>query len=85
MSDPISWLLVERGWNVVDSAGSDVGTVDEVRGDTEKDIFNGLEVSSSIFGRSHFVPSEHVAKIVEGCVHLDLDGDGLKRLEQAAS
>lgn len=84
MSDPVSWLLVERGWKVVDSAGDGVGTVDEVRGDTEKDIFNGLEVSSSIFGRSHFVPSEHVAEIVEGCVHLDLDSEALKRLEQAS-
>lgn len=82
MSDPVSWLLVERGWKVVDSAGDDVGTVDEVHGD--KDIFNGLDVSSSIFGRSHFVPSEHVGEIVEGCVHLDLDGEALKRLEQAS-
>lgn len=85
MSDPVSWLFVEPGWKVVDSADDDVGTVDEVRGDTKRDIFSGLDVSSGILGRSHFVPSEHVAEIVEGCVHLDLDGDGLARLEQQGS
>ena len=84
MSDPVSWLLVERGWKVVDSTGDDVGTVDEVLGDTDRDIFSGLSVSSSVLGRSHVVPSEHVAEIVEGCVHLDLDGEGLKRLEQGS-
>ena len=84
MSDPVSWLLVEPGWKVVDSTGDAAGTVAGVRGDTEQDIFSGLDVSSGILGRSHFVPSEHVAEIVEGCVRLDLDGQGLKRLEQVS-
>ena len=33
MSDPVSWLLVEPGWKVVASEGSEVGKVDEVVGD----------------------------------------------------
>lgn len=82
MSDPVSWLLVEHGWKVVDSNGDAVGTVDEVRGDTGNDIFSGLAVSSGLLGRSHFIPSEHVAEIEEGCVHLDLDHDAVKALEE---
>lgn len=82
MSDPVSWLLVEHGWKVVDAGGADVGTVDEVRGDTEQDIFSGLEVSTGLLGRSHFVSSEHVTEIVEGRVRVDLDRYGVKRLEE---
>lgn len=82
MSDPVSWLLVETGWKVVDANGESVGTVEEVRGDAGNDIFSGLAVSSGLLGRSHFVPSENVAEIVEGCVHLDLDHDAVKALDQ---
>jgi sporulation protein YlmC with PRC-barrel domain len=82
MSDPVSWLLVETGWKVVDSNGDPVGTVAEVRGDTGNDIFSGLAVSGGLLGRSRFVPSENVAEIVEGCIRLDLDHDAVKALEE---
>lgn len=71
MADPVSWLLIERGWKVVDSAGEDVGHVDAVLGDQEKDIFDGLDVSSGLLGRSHYVPAEVVGTIVEGSVQLE--------------
>ena len=44
-ADPVSWLLVEHGWKVVAADDAAVGTVQEVIGDTGKDIFNGLSVS----------------------------------------
>ena len=33
MADPVSWLLIEPGWHVVDASGKDIGKVDEVLGD----------------------------------------------------
>ena len=42
--DPVSWLLVEPGWTVVDAHGEKVGKVDEVLGDEQIDIFHGLVV-----------------------------------------
>ena len=39
--DPVSWLLIRRGWQVVSSDGAEVGNVDEVVGDDEHDIFDG--------------------------------------------
>ena len=69
-ADPVSWFVIEPGWEVVDSSGDRVGTVAEVAGDTENDIFNGLEVSSGLLGKSHYVPSENVGTIVQGRIAL---------------
>ena len=44
MPDPVAWTFVERGWAVVASDGSEVGKVDQVLGDPEADIFDGLAV-----------------------------------------
>jgi hypothetical protein len=78
--DPVSWFLIEPGWTVVDSAGAEVGTVDEVVGDSSDDIFNGLSVSTSLLGRPRYVPSEQVGEITEGLVHLTLSKDQVGRL-----
>jgi hypothetical protein len=69
MRDPVSWFLIEPGWQVVDAGGADVGTVNEVRGDEDKDIFDGLMVSVSMLDKT-YVPSEQVGPITEGRVEL---------------
>jgi hypothetical protein len=78
--DPVSWFLIEPGWKVLDADGDDVGTVDEVVGDSGNDIFNGLSISPSLLGRPRYIPSEEVAEIVEGQVRLTLSKDAFERL-----
>jgi hypothetical protein len=78
--DPVSWFLIEAGWTVVDSTGAEIGTVDEVVGDSSDDIFNGLSISTSLLGRPRYVPSEQVGEITEGRVHLKLSKDQVDRL-----
>jgi PRC-barrel domain len=63
--DPVSWLLVEPGWTVVDAEGSKVGKVEEVLGDEQTDIFHGLRVDGEE------IPSERVAEIREGEIRLN--------------
>ena len=46
MTDPVSWLQIAQGWNVVTSDGVVVGTVAQVEGDKQGDIFDGLAVES---------------------------------------
>ena len=72
MPDPVAWTLIERGWNVVDAGGAKIGRVDEVVGDENIDIFDGLAIS----GRK-YVPSEQVGTIYEGEIHLTVRGDTL--------
>ena len=81
MADPVAWKVVERGWAVVSSDGNEVGRVDEVLGDPEADIFDGLAVGAApILDRPKYVPSEQVGAIVVGTVHLTVDTEAYDRL-----
>lgn len=71
--DPVSWLLIEPGWRVEGADGEELGRVEEVTGDQETDIFDGLAVAGSLLGRPRYVPAEQVAAIVDGTVTLSLD------------
>ena len=80
-ADPVSWLVVEPGWKVVTSDGKEVGRVDELVGDTGKDIFSGVSVSQGLLRKPRFVPAELVGDIVEGEVRLEVDADRFERLD----
>jgi hypothetical protein len=47
VTDPVSWLLIERGWEVVDADGQEVGKIEEAVGDSTHDIFNGLTIATA--------------------------------------
>ena len=70
MSDPVAWIVIEQGWEVVDAKGEHVGRVEEVLGDREDDIFNGLKVATSLLCKAEYVPAESVGEITEGRVQL---------------
>jgi hypothetical protein len=80
--DPVSWFVIESGWKVVDAEGEDVGSVDEVVGDSGDDIFNGLSLSTGLLGRPVYVPSEQVGRITQGRVHLKLTKEQVRHLEE---
>lgn len=80
MGDPVSWLMIEPGWRVDASDGTEVGRVEEVTGDSDADIFDGLAISFSLLGRQHYVPAEQVAEITEGVVRLKTDPSTIERL-----
>jgi hypothetical protein len=79
-ADPVSWFVIEPGWKVVDAEGQEVGSVDEVAGDSSNDIFNGLSISTSLLGKPRYVPSEQVGTISEGQVQLKLTRDQIQHL-----
>lgn len=83
MADPVSWKVVEPGWAVVDSTGEKIGELDQVLGDPDADIFDGLAVrkGADLLRRPKYVPAERVGAIEEGTVHLELDGDAVEQLE----
>jgi rRNA processing protein Gar1 len=62
--DPVSWLMIERGWTVVNAQGKKIGKVDEVLGDEQVDIFHGLLVDGDK------ILAERVAEIHEGEIRL---------------
>jgi hypothetical protein len=72
VGDPVSWLMIRPGWKVYASDGSEVGQVDEVTGDENADIFDGLAVAPSALGKPKYVAAENVTTITEGRVDLSL-------------
>jgi len=72
MTDPVSWLQIEQGWNVVTSDGVIVGTVAQVEGDKPSDIFDGLAVESKQPAQIRYVPGEQVGAIYPGEVTLKI-------------
>src|SRR5437763_15110699 len=82
MADPVSWFLIRPGWKVVASDGAELGRVDEVAGDEDSDIFDGLAVATSVLGKPRYVPAEQVGRIEEGTVHLTLTRDQCDQLRE---
>ena len=80
MSTPVSWFLIEPGWKVEASDGTAVGRVEEVTGDSNADVFDGITVGASMFARPRYVPSEQVGEIVEGRVRLTIDRAAFEQL-----
>jgi hypothetical protein len=80
MADPVSWFVIERGWKVLDAAGTEVGEVEEAVGDSTHDIFNGLTMTTGLLSRGQYVPAEQVAEITDGCVRLRLAAHEIERL-----
>jgi uncharacterized protein DUF2171 len=81
MADPVAWTMIEHGWTVRDAAGEEIGRVDEVTGDENADIFDGLSLTEGILEGKKYVPSEHVAEIYEGDIRLDLSRAEVEALQ----
>jgi hypothetical protein len=80
VADPVSWLMIEPGWDVLAADGSKVGAVDEVVGDSSLDIFDGLAIATSALGKPRYVPAEQAGEITEGTVRLKLTREQVDRL-----
>jgi len=68
--DPVSWLLIERGWTVYDAEGEKVGKVKEVLADEQADIFHGVLVDRGLLGPDEEVVADRIAAIHDGDLHL---------------
>ena len=75
MPDPVSWYLIEQGWEVVGSDGEPIGKVEETVGDSTHDIFDGLTVGTGLLSKPRYVAAELVGEIVEGRVTLTTTRD----------
>jgi|SRR5579871_5373570 len=83
MADPVSWFMIRPGWKVFASDGTEVGAVDEVAGDENQDIFDGLAVATSALGKPIYVPAESVGSITDDeRIHLTLSGEQVAALAE---
>ncbi len=81
MGDPVSWLLIEKGWQVYAADGDELGKVVAVTGDEEADIFDGLAVDAGFLDKPRYVLGETVATIEQDHVSLRLTREKFEQLE----
>jgi len=81
MTDPVSWLQIQQGWSVVASDGIPVGTVAQVEGDKQSDIFDGLAIESGQPAQIRYLPGEQVGAIYPGEVRLKIASADAANLE----
>jgi hypothetical protein len=70
--DPVSWLQIEPGWNVLTAEGGALGGVAQVAGTKEDDIFDGLAVQAPGSTQLVYVPGEQVSAVYPGRVLLKI-------------
>jgi hypothetical protein len=81
MGDPVSWLQIQQGWNVVASDGVLIGTVAQVEGDKQSDIFDGLAIEAGQPAQLRYLPGEQVGAIYPGEVTLKIASADAGKLE----
>jgi len=83
VADPVSWKAIEQGWSVLDAAGDEIGKVDQITGDLNLDIFDGITFGDggTVLTRARYVPAERVVEILQGEVRLDLSAEQAAQLE----
>lgn len=81
LADPVSWLLIEKGWTVLSADGQEVGRVFEVTGDKREDIFDGLAFRPHLMRQARYVPAEQVGEITPGVVRLGLSMAEVEQLD----
>ncbi|MQA99483.1 MAG: DUF2171 domain-containing protein [Actinobacteria bacterium] len=77
----IAWTVLERGHDIVAADGNKLGTVKEVVGDRDKDIFSGVTYSPGLTQPDLFVPAGSISQITDRGVLLTLDGDAAAALD----
>ena len=77
----IAWTVLDKGHDIVGSDGSKIGTVKDVVGDVEKDIFSGITFSPGLTQDAMFIPADRVAEITREAVHLSITSDEAGDLE----
>ena len=85
-TDPVSWLQIAQGWSVVTSDGVSIGAVEQIEGDKQDDIFDGLAVQLPPPGQLVYVPGEQVGLIYPGQVTLKIgsaEADALEPFQAA--
>ena len=76
----VAWQAMPRHAPVVDADGEQIGTVAEVLGDEEEDIFHGLSVKRSRDGETVEIPAAHVKRVTAAHVIPDLSAAELAAL-----
>lgn len=78
--DEIAWRAVPEDTPVCSAEGSEVGTLHDLLGSNEEDIFHGIVVHLGRFGHNVFVPADSVTRLTRSHVDVSLTSDEIHAL-----
>jgi hypothetical protein len=79
--NPISYLALEAGVDVISSDGERVGRLEHVLGDPETDVFDGLVIDTKLGpGGHHFVDADQADELYERAVVLRIPAAEVENL-----
>jgi hypothetical protein len=78
----VAWIAIEAGAVVHAADGSEVGTMREVAGDEEHDIFDGLVVTTPGSETPRYIAAERVKGIWPTRIETDLSPDEASSLHE---
>jgi hypothetical protein len=85
LGDPVSYLVLSEGTDVVSCDGEKVGTVEHVLADADADVFDGVIVDMRAGPGGHrFADADQVDRIFERGVTLTVDKEAAERLPAPA-
>ncbi|MEO8251351.1 MAG: PRC-barrel domain-containing protein [Chloroflexota bacterium] len=77
---PIAWTAVPQDTSVRTSDGEVVGTLSDLLGSRQEDIFHGIVVHLGRFGHHVFVPADDVSLLTSSVVGVALTSDEIHAL-----
>jgi hypothetical protein len=80
--DPIAWRGVAQDTAVHSSEGQPVGTLSDLLGSDQEDIFHGIVVHLGRLGHHVFVPADQVSLITRSHVDVSLTSDEIHALPE---
>jgi hypothetical protein len=78
---PVSWKTIRADTGVYSSDDKEVGTIHEVLGSEQADIFHGIVVRSGLLGKDVVVLAQHVTGLSEKRIDLALSAEQVRALE----
>ena len=78
---PIAWLALEPGTPIYSSDDQQIGKVDEVVADREKDIFSGITFKTNAMASALFIPADRIGSISKEAVQTTISAAESETLE----
>ena len=79
--EPVSYLTLKRGTDVISADGNSVGVVEHVLSDEATGVFDGIVIDTRLGpGGLHFVDAPEVAELRESAVVLTISAAEVERL-----
>ena len=72
---PIAWMALESGTPILTSDGTELGRVQDVIADRQKDIFSGVTFRDGILSGDRFVPATTIDTITTEEVRLSVSSE----------